>query len=126
MRIFDDGLDRTAPAAHIVDVSSGTPLLCARCRSPITSTDLRIEVMGLHVHHCENPHGYVYDIGCFAAATGCVIVSNPSSEWSWFPGYRWQIEACARCREHLGWLFSRHDGSFHGFIVDRLVEEPRA
>jgi hypothetical protein len=40
------------------DVALGRPLLCARCRHPITTRAARIEVAGSHEHVRSNPHGY--------------------------------------------------------------------
>ena len=97
-------------------------LCCARCGNRITSADARLEVMGAHEHTADNPAGCRYTVGCWAAAEGVEIRSNPSAEWSWFPGYRWQVEHCARCGQQLGWRFVRHDSQFHGFIAGKLVE----
>ena len=96
-------------------------LVCTGCGAPITDDALRIEVAGLHRHTCTNPGGHVYVVCCFATAEGVTVVSNESSEWSWFPGWRWQVEHCARCDVQLGWLYVRTDGRFHGFIESRLA-----
>ncbi len=97
-------------------------IVCAACGHALTTLDARIEVSGRHEHTCENPAGIVFRVGCFAAVTGCEIGSNPSREWSWFPGFAWQIEHCARCRAHVGWRYVREDQSFHGLILDRVRE----
>ncbi|HJZ88769.1 MAG TPA: cereblon family protein [Polyangia bacterium] len=107
---------------ELVDAGTGPVLACARCRQHITSTSARIAVGGHHEHTRENPHGFQFHIGCFARALGCVAVSEPSLEWTWFPGYAWQIELCTGCAEHLGWRFASSDHHFHGLILDRLVE----
>ncbi len=96
-------------------------LACARCRRPITTAAARIAVAGAHAHTFVNPHGLEFRIGCFALATGCLQVGEPTTFWSWFPGYAWQIEHCVGCREHLGWEFRSADHRFHGLILDRLV-----
>jgi hypothetical protein len=111
-------------AEQLLGAGDGHPLICAACSHPITTTGARIEMLGMHVHECVNPHGHHFRIGCFAAAPGALPVSNSSAEWSWFPGYRWQVVACASCREHVGWLYTRaEDARFHGLILDALVEE---
>ncbi len=97
-------------------------LACAACRVCITSDAARIEVGGRHEHTFANPFGYVYHIGCFAAAVGLARVGRPSAEFAWFPGYLWQIEPCAACGEHLGWWFQAAARGFHGLILNRLVE----
>jgi hypothetical protein len=95
-----------------------------RCRAPIARTGDRILVSGSHTHTFSNPHGYVFQIGCFGFAL-CVPVGEPSTYWSWFPGYGWQIELCPGCGEHLGWMF-RGAGApgpeFHGLVLARLME----
>jgi hypothetical protein len=100
----------------------GRVLACARCRRPVTTSAAGIEVAGGHEHRFVNPAGIPYHIGCFARAAGLIPVGDPSPYWTWFPGYRWQIEHCPGCQEHLGWLFSGPDGQFHGLILDRLEE----
>lgn len=29
----------------------------------------------------------------------------PTLEFSWFPGYTWQLALCGQCNAHLGWKF---------------------
>jgi len=105
------------------EVGLGRPLVCVRCRHLITTTAARIEVAGSHRHVRTNPHGIEFAFACFAVAPGCQSVTPPSSEFSWFAGYTWEIGCCERCREHLGWRFAAADQVFFGLIVDRLVEE---
>lgn len=95
---------------------------CAFCRRPITSTAAAIEVDGSHAHTFTNPDGISFHIGCFKEASGLMTLGPSSFEWTWFPGYSWQVELCAGCREQLGWLYRSTGGSFHGLILDNLVE----
>jgi hypothetical protein len=104
------------------DEADARVLACARCLQPITTTAARTEVGGAHEHTFANPEGYQFHIGCFARATGCAAVGDPSTYWSWFAGYSWQVELCSACGEHLGWLFRAKGHRFHGFVLDRLVE----
>ena len=101
--------------------------MCAGCLHAITTTDARIEMSGGHAHTFANPHGFVFQIGCFAVAPGCDEASAPSTEFSWFPGYAWQVALCRGCGAHLGWLFRSGDSRFHALIVDRLAQadEPK-
>jgi hypothetical protein len=87
----------------------------------VTTTAERRTVSGSHEHTFANPHGFVFRIGCFAEAT-CVPVEDPSTYWTWFPGYGWQVELCRSCGQHLGWLFRNEEDRFHGLVLDRLVE----
>ena len=101
---------------------SGRVLVCAECLHAITTAGARIEVSGSHAHTFSNPHGFVFHIDCFAVAPGCDPRSDPSTEYTWFPGYSWQVAVCRGCGEHLGWLFVGADSRFHGLIIDRLAE----
>ena len=96
----------------------GKILACARCRRPITTTASRIEVAGSHAHT------FVFRVACFREASGLRRVSLQSSEATWFAGYTWQIEVCAGCHEQLGWLYRSGADTFHGLIVDSLIEVP--
>jgi hypothetical protein len=97
-------------------------LLCSGCCAQVAEDDAAIEVCGLHRHTCTNASGVTYVVTCFAPVSEAVgVVSNESSEWSWFPGYRWQVAACVHCGMQLGWKYTRPDSSFHGFIDARLT-----
>jgi hypothetical protein len=100
----------------------GQILACARCQQAITTTAARIEVSGSHTHTFTNPDGYRFVIGCFRDASGLRRFSPQSSEATWFAGYTWQIEACSGCKEQLGWLYRSGQDTFHGLIVDCLIE----
>jgi len=102
--------------------SDGRILACGVCLAAVTSPAERMVVAGSHTHSFENPHGIAFHIGCFRATTGCVTVGDASTFFTWFPGHTWQVAVCARCRQHLGWLFRSGEGRFHGLILDRLVE----
>ena len=78
---------------------------------------------GSHRHTFANPHGIIFEIGCFKQASGCAAVGPPSAEFTWFAGYRWQPGLCVACLIHLGWVFSAAGGDgFHGLILERLIE----
>ncbi len=98
-------------------------ILCRACRHPIARPADRIRVQGRHQHTFANPHGIVYEIGCFHSAPGCGAIGPASDEFAWFPGHRWRVCICAACLSHLGWLFAASGGlTFHGLILDRLIE----
>lgn len=99
----------------------GAELVCVRCAHPITDEGARIERSGLHEHSQVNPHGFIWCFGCYSRAPGCLAKGPPSSEFSWFPGYHWQIAHCRGCDLHLGWLFTGPDDRFWGLIVERVV-----
>jgi len=95
-------------------------ILCRNCGHAITSGAQQIEIAGSHRHTFFNPVGIVYELGCFARAPGCSLAGEASDEFSWFPGYVWQIALCARCTTHLGWQFQGSGRSFYGLILSRL------
>jgi hypothetical protein len=97
-------------------------LVCRQCRKRIADETWRISVDGGHRHSFANPHGLVYEIGCFESAVGCMGVGPTSNEFAWFKGYSWQVVICAGCLVHLGWFFqSAGQRHFYGLIFDRLV-----
>ena len=98
-------------------------IICRQCRQAITRPDDRIAMQGAHRHTFANPHGVVFDIGCFKNVIGCGYAGAASDEFTWFAGYSWRICYCAMCLTHLGWIFSSTSGDvFHGLILDKLIE----
>lgn len=98
-------------------------ILCRQCLQVITSASERIEIQGSHKHTFANPHGIVYEIGCFRSVAGCGYAGPPTTDFSWFAGFSWRITVCSMCLTHLGWLFiSPSIESFSGLILDRLIE----
>ncbi|MBF0158557.1 MAG: hypothetical protein HQL58_03450 [Magnetococcales bacterium] len=97
-------------------------LLCSRCQWPITDETRRIAIAGNHEHTVFNPHGIVFQIGCFQIAPGCDGVGDWSGEFSWFRDYLWQIVLCHCCQWHIGWRFrSQTAAEFFGLILNRLT-----
>lgn len=97
-------------------------LVCRLCRALVTRESERVSHGGGHTHVFFNPHGHVFEIGCFAQAPGVATVGPASVEFTWFPGYAWRIAICRRCQTHLGWRFSG-ETVFHGLILDMLDRE---
>ena len=95
-------------------------LRCAACLAPIARPSDRIAVNEQHQHVFTNPHGYIFCIGCFAQAPGCLAIGEETSYFSWFPGYAWQIALCGQCLTLLGWAFRSADSQFFGLILDKL------
>ena len=95
-------------------------LRCVVCEHRISERAYRIEMQGAHEHTFVNPGGFAYHIGCFAAAPGCAHTGPTEAAFSWFPGWSWQVAACAKCRSHVGWIYRLAGQQFHGLILDRL------
>ena len=103
---------------------AGVNYLCKFCRRRITSSSEQIAVNGQHAHICANPYGLLFEVGCFARAVGCQTTGNPTTEFTWFPGYAWSIALCASCANHLGWHYTgKPPSEFYGLILSHLVEE---
>lgn len=94
---------------------------CIACGLTITDREQSRLISGRHVHRCTNPAGLTFEIGCFREAPGCTAVGEPTLEWTWFAGCRWQVALCRQCSLHLGWRYTG-DEIFFGLILDRLVE----
>jgi hypothetical protein len=97
-------------------------IVCRQCRQAITRNEERFSIQGAHRHTFANPHGLVFEIGCFRAAIGCGYAGPASDEFTWFAGYRWRVCFCSNCLTHLGWLFTSPGDGFHGLILERLLE----
>ena len=95
-------------------------IVCAACFQTITEPSKQIIVNRSFRHVFANPHGYIYQIGCFVRAQGCLVVGEETSFFSWFPGYTWQIALCRQCLTLLGWAFRSQESYFFGLILDKL------
>jgi len=104
-----------------IDEEEEPVLRCARCGHFITRPAEGISVNGSHRHTFVNPHGLMFEIGCFQAAPGCAHLGRATGEFTWFPGYQWRVAVCAGCLFHLGWRFVSSGTSFHGLILDHLA-----
>lgn len=96
-------------------------VICSVCYQKITDPSKQIVIHQSFRHIFANPHGYVFEIGCFSDAIGCHPASISSNEFSWFIGYSWQIGICNRCSAHLGWFFSSELNNFWGLILEKLI-----
>ncbi len=100
-------------------------ITCRNCNAVVTKPDFQIEIDQRFSHTFANPHGHVFEIGCFSQAAGCVRGSTPSDEFSWFKGYVWTVGVCRNCQAQLGWVFSSTKGAtpnrFFGLILDQLI-----
>ncbi len=95
-------------------------IFCCNCNSIITNYKFQISKNGAHKHTFPNPHGIVFEIGCFRDAPGCAAIDEPSNDFSWFSGYNWRIAVCSNCSNHLGWLFTSSENIFFGLILEKI------
>lgn len=105
-------------------------IVCRNCSGLVTRPEHRIEINGGFIHTFANPHGQVFEIGCFSSAQGCVKASESTDEFSWFKGYVWAIGLCRNCHIQIGWVFlptgakgspMENQSVFYGLILDKLV-----
>lgn len=125
-RAAPDGVPGGAPdAAPDPGSNPGTTrpvLVCRACRTVVTRPELAVEVDGSHRHVFFNPHGLVFDLGCFASARNALPTGPRTDEFTWFAGYRWQAVVCAGCAGLLGWRYTGRGHAFFGLILPALVE----
>lgn len=81
---------------------------CKRCRNKIACyADIFAMAKGnVNANYC-NPAGYIHETLTVhkTADTAVKMVDRASTEFSWFPGYAWQIAVCRECDTHIGWKF---------------------
>lgn len=81
---------------------------CKRCKTQIACySDIFAMAKGnVNVNYC-NPAGYIHETLTVhkTLENAAKIVDRPSTEFSWFPGYAWQIAVCNKCTTHIGWKF---------------------
>jgi hypothetical protein len=124
--IHDTDNNKTTPVdeSDLESIENGKNIYCKLCNRKITNEILKITIGGKIEHTFFNPNGNLFLIGCFKEAPGCQMVGSQSSEFSWFPGFSWQIVTCLGCHEHLGWLFVQGDETyFFGLILPRLKSD---
>jgi hypothetical protein len=95
-------------------------ILCNICKNKITKISDKIEVNSKHNHTFLNPQGLFFNISCFKNAPGCETFSRPTEEYTWFPGYEWQVVVCKNCRIHNGWKYTSGENAFFGLIENTL------
>jgi len=75
-----------------------------------------------------NPHGAVHETLTVYKSKNLRLLGQPSTEYSWFPGYSWTITECSGCGDHTGWKFiatskKLNPDKFYGF--SRRSVEPK-
>ncbi|NOQ45740.1 MAG: hypothetical protein GQ559_03570 [Desulfobulbaceae bacterium] len=98
-----------------------SPLICAACSAAVTTKDQAVTINGNHEHAFFNPAGIAFELRCFRTVPGGLIQGNPTTEFTWFSGFSWQICLCGNCLSHLGWFFSANEHAFYGLISDRII-----
>ena len=53
-----------------------------------------------------NPHGVLHEVITVRRVRSVDVEGPPTTDFTWYPGYAWEIAYCARCRTHVGWCFT--------------------
>ncbi len=99
---------------------SARALICATCGAVVTSSAERTFRDDSFEHVFTNPGGFVYRIGCFRKAPGCLERGEPTDFFTWFRGYAWSFAVCRSCVAHLGWHYTGREDEFFGLILNHL------
>lgn len=106
---------------------------CKRCRNQIASyADIFAMAKGnVNANYC-NPAGYIHETLTVkkTSENAARLVDRPSTDFSWFPEYAWQIAQCKVCSSHIGWKFiavtkNLAPKSFFGLSCKSLVVAPK-
>lgn len=105
-------------ASECVLIREIDTIVCKNCGNTLCHMDdmISVSVEGSSAHYV-NPGGYVHDLFTVSRVKSSTAHGTASSEYSWFPGYKWTIHECARCYQHIGWRFtstSLEPASFFG------------
>lgn len=81
---------------------------CRYCNSSLAyCSDLfAMSKHGVQTQYC-NPEGYIHETNTVYRVMSHAIgySGEPSTKFSWFPGYQWHIILCKFCAQHVGWEF---------------------
>ena len=127
LRDLSDGQAGIGAATEVEDAAEEEEreeknVRCSHCGHEVTVLSEQTSVSGGHRHSFANPHGLLFEVGCFKSAPGCRAAGPPSEEFTWFSGYAWRIAVCGNCLSHLGWFFVQAgETGFIALILDRVV-----
>lgn len=94
---------------------------CAVCDNIVSSIKDKAIIEGSFEHTFTNPSNYIFQIGCFKSATGCVSKGYFTDQFTWFKGYSWKYALCGSCSSHLGWIYrDKAKSGFFGLMLDRI------
>ena len=94
--------------------------LCFMCLNTITNDKDRFPYDSQSEFTFRNPDGECFNIITFAEASGYILVSAPTTEFTWFPGHAWTICLCDKCGLQVGWKYTGKF-NFYGLIRAHLI-----
>ncbi|MEE8409255.1 MAG: cereblon family protein [Myxococcota bacterium] len=104
------------------------PILCRRCGAEISDSEALFSMGGERISRVfSNPNGMLHEIITVGRARGLRLEGPPTTDFSWFPGYAWEIAFCEACESHLGWQFTAAEAGaepslFFGLRRSEIVE----
>lgn len=111
---------RVTQSKHKTVDEHNSAYCCAVCQHLITSGGSAIRVEGEHSHIKVNPDGRKFLLRCFSSAVGCAMSGDPTPNFSWFAGYKWQFAHCSECGAQMGWFYEGQS-KFYGLIKEQLI-----
>jgi hypothetical protein len=107
------------------DAGTDDAIYCAKCGHLLTWMRWAVDIGG-HERVFINPAGRVFRIACFRETPGARDEGRPTEEFTWFPGYAWNLAICLGCGVHLGWRFegTAMPPVFFGLIKTALTQRP--
>ncbi|VDK49406.1 unnamed protein product [Anisakis simplex] len=107
LELLDEECTDRRLARECVLIKRIDTIVCKACGQPLTKISNMINVStegnsALYV----NPGGYVHDLFTVSEVHSTLARGRASSEYSWFPGYKWTIHECSHCSMHVGWRFT--------------------
>lgn len=85
-------------------------IVCRHCGAQVSSRRAFFSMDGESASRIfSNPYGLLHEIFTVRQAQGLLLEGPPTTEFSWFPGYAWEVAYCASCHAHLGWEFTAVD-----------------
>ena len=86
--------------------SKSCGVYCAQCRQQITDTSSIFSLDGQSTHNAfANPAGHLRVVITFESLRNYTEDPYITRNFTWFPGYSWQVIYCQSCKSHLGWKY---------------------
>jgi len=133
--VFLQRTKKDALAPHDKELEDPSPnlkedysIVCARCETTITKSSYIFAFDNEQTTRVfANPAGALFEVVTVTDAENVKTLHNPSTEFTWFPGYSWQICFCAQCSSQIGWFFQNVESpqlieSFYAFILSAIKE----
>jgi len=96
---------------------------CRTCRNEVGDPGDTFRAGEDPVQVFVNQAGFAHEVMTVRNAWNVLITGQPTTEFTWFPGYAWRHLLCGRCGSHLGWLYlAVADATPRSFVGFRRAE----